>query len=558
MPVARIQMPDGRIGRFDVPEGMTPDQVLSFVGQSQPDIAQQDTPAQEAPQQQSGFFRGLKDPQQGITQLIGKGVETVLPSDSRIGQAVARVNENLRQMFSQDEQQYQASRPQDAGIDWARLGGNVAMTAPMAMATPAATTLPGAIGVGALSGAATGAMQPVLDQNYWGEKAQQAGIGALTGGATGSIMHGIGRMLAPQTDPAVKMLMDEGVTPTPGQIMGGAAKSMEEKARSLPLIGEKIAGAQTRGIEDFNRAAVTRVLAPLGQSLPEDMPVGRDALRFAKDAVSSAYDNALTGLKVGVDQQFGTDVNGLRSLAQNMVPERADQFDKILNNEVLRHFSNGQISGETMKKIESTLGSLAGKLKAGGNQDASMVGDAVLQLQQNLRDLVMRSNPQAADSLRSANQAFANLARVQTAGGGQGAEGGLFTPRQLSAAVRAGDRTVRKNAYGMGDALMQDLTDAGRSVLSPNVPDSGTAGRLMPWLTGGGFGALAIHSPGTAAMTAAGAGAASLPYTQTGGRLAAALLAGQRPASVEKVGELLKLLSPYAAAGGPSVYRAGQ
>lgn len=31
MPIAKVQLPDGRIGRFEVPEGTTPDQVLSFV-----------------------------------------------------------------------------------------------------------------------------------------------------------------------------------------------------------------------------------------------------------------------------------------------------------------------------------------------------------------------------------------------------------------------------------------------------------------------------------------------------------------------------------------------
>lgn len=32
MPIAKIQLPDGRIGKFEVPEGTTPDQVLEFAG----------------------------------------------------------------------------------------------------------------------------------------------------------------------------------------------------------------------------------------------------------------------------------------------------------------------------------------------------------------------------------------------------------------------------------------------------------------------------------------------------------------------------------------------
>jgi hypothetical protein len=183
-----------------------------------------------------------------------------------------------------------------------------------------------------------------------------------------------------------------------------------------------------------------------------------------------------------------------------------------------------------------------------------MVGDAVLELQRNLRDLVGRSNPDAAAGLKATNTAFANLARVQRAGGAQGADGGVFTPKQLSAAVRQGDQSARKNAYGMGDALMQDLSDAGRSVLSTG-PDSGTASRLMPWIGGAGMGGLAMTDPMTAALVGTGGALAAAPYTQLGGRLTAALLAGQRPAGVQVIGNSLKTAAPYAAAGSPSVYR---
>lgn len=41
------------------------------------------------------------------------------------------------------------------------------------------------------------------------------------------------------------------------------------------------------------------------------------------------------------------------------------------------------------------------------------------------------------------------------------------------------DRSKDKRAFSEGDALMQDLTAAGKAVLPSKVPDSGTAGRLM-------------------------------------------------------------------------------
>jgi hypothetical protein len=102
------------------------------------------------------------------------------------------------------------------GMDWARIGGNVAGVTPLMM-LPGGATLPRAIGAGAASGAASGALQPVVrnQENFGEEKGAQIGIGALGGGIAAPIMRGAARMISPQTPDQVKMLMKEGVTPTP-------------------------------------------------------------------------------------------------------------------------------------------------------------------------------------------------------------------------------------------------------------------------------------------------------------------------------------------------------
>lgn len=571
----RITSPDGQTFEVTAPDGASQEEVMSYVQRNAGMMARPD--AQPAPQpvstpetafndalptpendfnnagasNEGGYYRGLKDTPLGFTNLIGRGVQAIAPAGSSFEDLVKRTNKNIiEDPMKQREAAYQAGRQQrgEDGVDWSRLAGNLTMTAPLALATPAAATLPGAMAVGAGAGALNGAVQPVFGEDYWNEKGAQVAGGALTGAATNGALGAAGRMLKPNTSPEVRMLMDEGVTPTPGQIMGGAAKWTEEKARSIPVLGDAITKAQGRGVEQFNRAAFNRVLTPLGETLPEDVAVGREAVKLVQDKVHDAYGDVLSGLKIGVDQQFGQDVNGLKALAQNLVPERAQQFENILNNEVLSRFNNGMISGETMKGMESSLGKISRDLMRGSDQDASAVGSAVQELQSNLRELVARTNPQVADRLSSVNKAYANLARIETAAGGVGAEGGVFSPRQLSAAVRSGDTHVRHNNYASGGALMQDLTDAGRKVLSPSVPDSGTAGRMMPV----GLGYLAASNPGAAAAVLG----ATPMYSEAGQKLAAALLAGQRPAVVQKIGEMLQSLAKYAPAGSPSVYRA--
>jgi len=49
MPIAKIQLEDGRIARFEVPEGTTQAQVMEFVSQNKQQFMQQPTPAQPTP-----------------------------------------------------------------------------------------------------------------------------------------------------------------------------------------------------------------------------------------------------------------------------------------------------------------------------------------------------------------------------------------------------------------------------------------------------------------------------------------------------------------------------
>jgi hypothetical protein len=56
------------------------------------------------------------------------------------------------------------------------------------------------------------------------------------------------------------------------------------------------------------------------------------------------------------------------------------------------------------------------------------------------------------------------------------------------------DPSKGKRAYAQGKAMMQDLSDSGRSVLGQTVPDSGTTGRaLTAGLALGGLGAANEH-----------------------------------------------------------------
>jgi hypothetical protein len=525
-------------------------------------------PAAPQPEPQSGFMRGLQDAPEGMTQLFGKIVEAIAPEDSWIGRGAKKTNDALKEMYRENEANYQSGRAQDAGIDWPRMGGNVAMTALVGAGFPVGSTLLRAAGWGAAGGGLSGAMQPVLGDDYWHDKTRQVATGAGLGAPMGAAAHAVGRVLSPETDPLVKALMDRGVTPTPGQILGGTAKKFEDKITSIPVVGDMVVGAQRRSMEGLNRAVYDDVLKPIGEVAPKE--AGRKAIETVGDKISTAYDDLLSQVSFKPDAQFSSEISNIMQIAQGLPKREADQLAYIIREKVAKQIGPaGSISGQTFKEIESSIEKEASKFSGATDAYQQKVGDALNAVMESMRDGLARTNRgvnvtangapvDAAQRLGALNESWARLVRLEKAGGSAGATGGVFTPSQLSSAVKSADQSVRKRSFARGDALMQDLSDAGRAVMGDKYPDSGTAGRLLPMLMGGGLVTAAPYAaehPIATALAAITAGASAAPYSAVGQKLAAALLAGERPAGAQVVGDALKLASPYAAAGSPSVYQ---
>jgi len=63
MPIAKIQLPDGRIGRFEVAEGTTPDQVLEFANNQFGGQQQMQQPQERVPTQPTQYVERNTQPQ---------------------------------------------------------------------------------------------------------------------------------------------------------------------------------------------------------------------------------------------------------------------------------------------------------------------------------------------------------------------------------------------------------------------------------------------------------------------------------------------------------------
>lgn len=377
-----------------------------------------------------------------------------------------------------------------------------------------------------------------------------AGMGALSTGAaagTEAATHSptagmIAGMLAPQgaskvfgggrvNRPDVELLNREGVSMTPGQILGGFAQRAEDALTSVPLLGDLIKSAQRKGHETLGQAALNRSLAPIGRELPPRTS-GNDAVAIARGLLGDSYDSVLGRAKVGLDgptPQGATpalpsptgaqptlrqELDKLRLMAQNLPQAQRDQFSRILDAEIFERFPQNQaggragvIPGDSIKAAESNLGIAAKQLAASPDYDNRTMSGAVKEAQAALRRAVARENPDIADELAATNEGWANFKRPQRAAASVAAPHGVFNPAQLHGAVKALDPSKDKAQFAQGDALMQDLSAAGKNVLSPTVPDSGTPYRSLLGIAGLG-GLEHFVSPTGAAIL----GSTAIPY----------------------------------------------
>ena len=386
-----------------------------------------------------------------------------------------QANERMAQREAQfrDLREKQGLSPD--GFDPYRLAGEITAMLPL-MRIPVPRSLLGAATQGAAIGAGLGAIRPIDAEGdeYHRRLMENLRFGALAGGFGGVASNLIGRALAPRIDPKVQRLHEAGVELTPGQVIGGTTRKIEDQLASYPL---GIDAARRRGIESFNRAVANEVLEPIGKRVPRNAPVGRDLVESVKDTISSAYDDALSRIPPlrrdeGVEQV-------LRNIQSRPLHSEVSQktFQRAFEQDVLPFLKGDTIDARSLKKATSQLRTLAREYRKDPRITERQIADALDDAHKALVDLVMQRAPDAAPRLKAADAAYARFVRMQSAAGMQGATDGVFSPAHFAHAVRHADESVGHSAYARGDALMQDLSDAARAVLPQTVPDSGTAGR---------------------------------------------------------------------------------
>jgi len=357
------------------------------------------------------------------------------------------------------------------------------------------------IGTGMATAYANPEKTGLTPEEFDKEKAKSLALGAAIPTALTIGGGAVTNAISPMITARAQNLLNQGVDLTPGQKMGGALKRLEDKLTSYPWVGGMIEKGRREGIESFDKAAFKRVLEPIGGKVPD--VAGREGMEIVENQVKHTYNELLPKLNFKATPEFNANMSELRDMAQNLPYDLGKTFNYDIDNIVAKRMSkNGTIDGIDFKKVEEDLSKVAKKyLSPNATASENGLGEAYKQALVNLRTTLSENNPKYAKELSNVNKSFANLSVVRKAASMANTQD-MFTPSQLANAVKAADTSAGKNRTAQGKALMQDLTDAGVSVLPSKVPDSGTASRMNIGPTGVaiGVGAAPLYSALNAAM----------------------------------------------------------
>lgn len=258
MPIARVQMPDGRIGKFEVPEGTTPEQVESFAFNNMKDV----TKVEKEPNLLQKIDKAItpewlaNNPVfKQATQFASGAIEGVasvpmIPFDlvRAAGQTVGIPNKYLpygSQQLNQGMQDVGVTQPELEGGGISRFAGNVAGSS-MAFPTKTVTNIAGEI-AGAPKALYTQPVTPKPDLSKADKKVLQAfERDKINPTAVGSRMTELG----PES--------------TLADVGGENVKGLARATTSIPGPGREIA---SKALQDRQFGQSSRVSSEISKSL---------------------------------------------------------------------------------------------------------------------------------------------------------------------------------------------------------------------------------------------------------------------------------------------------
>lgn len=297
MPIAKVQLADGRIARLEVPEGTTEQEVMAFA---------QNVGKAEAPAPQADEF----DPTKGMSGYekfmagVGKGMVDI---GRGVGQMTGFVSQEDIDLAQKEDAPLMNTGLGKAG----NIAGSIAVAAPAAF-IPGANTAVGAT----LTGASLGAAQPVAT----GESRTK---NAAFGGIFGAAGHQFGTKVVPAVINKAKQAIasaaankaanaTKDATIASSRQAGYVLPPSEVNPSKISNILERWAGkASVAQQASINNQQVTNKLVREALDLPKDAPITKEALQPIKEAAWKVYEQVKSVGQLSADDQFTKTLNGI-------------------------------------------------------------------------------------------------------------------------------------------------------------------------------------------------------------------------------------------------------
>lgn len=375
--------------------------------------------------------------------------------------------------------------------------------------------------------------------------------GGVAGGMAGrGLARGTGRALEGVQNTAQRALNQAGISMTPGQIIGGRMKALEDRLAGLPVVGDAIRTRRGEGLEDFNVAAFDEALAPTRKSTGG--VTGAPGIDIARELRGEAYQEALDGVYAVADEPFKDDIASLLARSDDVREVYPGDIRYTLDTRIGNSFDDaGGISGDayqqTLRGLRRDTSSVE-KLPYGHDfATTTREAEGVLEA------LLDRQSPGTTGALRTANEVNRRVETLRDAvnrarNGARTGEVEIFAPSQLADAAASNARKYG-NSQGTTNQPFYQLTRSAQEVLPSSIPDSGTAGRLvLPALVGAtaGGGSYAAQegdeaapSTGTLGTAAIASLIAAAPYSKVARDRIQKILLSERPEAVEATGRKL-------------------
>ena len=398
---------------------------------------------------------------------------------------------------------------------------------------------------GAIEGGLTEAKQPDATlESVAGQTAMGMGAGAIGDAILKPLTGGL------KVNERAQNLLDHGVELTTGARISRGVRNAEDKMMSVPFLGDSIREAKNREQSSFNKALINESLDPIGSAgsgrelvpsgvdsvlpggvrlpggvqlpgrvqLPGGIKPGADSMRFAKDTISKGYDEVLDTMTVKPDAQFIAEITKLRGMV-DMLPEReAKRFNQVVDNSINHQFgvNDNLLLGKTYKKVYTKLRTEAKKFRKSADPYQQDLGTALGEVMSSLEQLGVRQNPLQGEALANLDKSYAKHMVNVDASALLGASDRSFGASQYLNSIA---KNTDKGRFATGEGFNQQLAEDAKHIMSQEVNDSGTAGRLIAsgLVTGG----TVVANPG---LTIPAIGVGMMAYSKPGQKMLNGLL----------------------------------